>query len=132
MDPGSTPGTSTKYDMKNLKPIIIENSRIPVILSKFAPIEINAISLSGLVFCRGTLSDKLKRHETIHFQQQLELLIIPFYILYLVYFLLAYKKYRNGSVAYHAIPFEKEAYGKQLIFDYLSKRKRYNWLKYKL
>ena len=118
--------------MKNLKPIIIENSRIPALLSKIAPIEINAISLSGLVFCRGYASDKLRRHETIHFQQQLELLIIPFYILYLVYFLLAYKKYGSGNAAYHAIPFEKEAYGKQLMLDYLPKRKRYNWLKYKL
>ena len=56
-------------NLKNRKPYFIENSKIPVILSKVAPIEIWAISFGLWVWCRGEISDETKRHETIHFQQ---------------------------------------------------------------
>ena len=53
--------------MKNLKPIFIENSKIPVWLSKFAPITIGAIALFPFVFSRHSITEKTRTHETIHF-----------------------------------------------------------------
>ena len=56
-------------NIKNWKPKFIENSKIPVWLSKLAPIDIWAISFGVWVWCRGELSKTTRRHETIHFQQ---------------------------------------------------------------
>ena len=44
--------------MKNLKPIFIENSKLPVWLSKIAPIDVWAFSAGPFVVCRGKLSEK--------------------------------------------------------------------------
>ena len=66
--------------MKNLKPKFIENSLLPVWLSRVAPIDIWAINLGFWVWCRGELSEETKRHETIHFQQQMEILFVFFCI----------------------------------------------------
>ena len=69
--------------MKNWKPIFVENSRIPVWLSYLAPINIAAITLFFLVFSREKMSEVVKRHETIHFQQMLETGVVGFLVLYL-------------------------------------------------
>ena len=114
--------------MKNWKPFFIENSRVPVWLSYLAPINIGAITLFFLVFSRDEMSDEIKRHETIHFQQMLETFVIGFLALYLWDYLWGHIKYRNGRVAYLSIRAEQEAYGKAFLPDFLSKRKRYQWL----
>jgi len=116
--------------MKKWKPIFIENSKIPVLLSKIAPIEIGAISLAGLVFSRGYMSPVTKRHETIHFQQQLEMLFIPFFLLYGFFWLKAMIKHRDGKAAYYVNPFEKEAYINETDENYLQNRKRFAWKDY--
>ena len=67
--------------MKKWKPLMFENSKIPVWLSKIAPIEIWALSFFIFVFCRAKLNDVTKRHEIIHFQQQLELAFVGQWIL---------------------------------------------------
>ena len=58
--------------MRHWKPIFIEESKIPIFLSKIAPIEISAITLGFIVIARSKLDKQTKRHETIHFQQYLE------------------------------------------------------------
>lgn len=116
--------------MKKWKPIFIENSRVPVWLSKIAPIEIGAISLVGLVFSRGHMSPVTKRHETIHFQQQLEMLFIPFFLLYGLFWLNGMIRHRDGKAAYYVNPFEKEAYINECKEDYLANRKRFAWKDY--
>jgi len=116
--------------MKKWKPIFIENSRVPAWLSKIAPIEIGAISLAGLVFSRGFMSPVTKRHETIHFQQQLEMLIIPFFLLYGAFWLWGMWKHRDGEAAYYVNPFEREAYINECKEDYLANRKRFAWKDY--
>ena len=65
--------------MKHWKPLFIENSKIPVWLSYIAPIDISAITLGPIVISRDEMSEITKRHETIHYQQYLELsqLCIP-------------------------------------------------------
>ncbi len=116
--------------MKKLKPIFINNSKIPVWLSKLSPIDIWAISFGFWVWCRGELNKTTKRHETIHFQQQIEMLFFLHWITYGLFWLVGLIRYRNGAVAYKENPFEREAYYNERKHTYLEKRKRYAWIKY--
>ena len=115
--------------MKNWKPLFIENSSIPKILSYISPIEINAITLGPIVASRGEMSEATKRHETIHFQQFLELAFIGFIIIYYFDYLKNYLKYKDGKIAYIHIRAEIEAYENHHDENYLKTRKRYAWLK---
>jgi hypothetical protein len=72
----------------------------------------------------------LLNHEKIHLVQQKELLLIGFYILYVYYFFKLRKYFVNNTVAYRAIPFEKEAKLNEKDLDYLNSRKIYTWKKY--
>ena len=72
--------------------------------------------------------DRLINHERIHLQQQLELLILPFYIWYVLEYLIYRIKFKNHDKAYRAIRFEKEAYNNDSDLNYLQKRKLYNYL----
>ena len=118
--------------MRRLKPFFFENSRVPVLLSKLAPIEISAITLFCLVYSRGEISEKTKRHETIHFQQYLETLVVGFLLIYLYDYLYAAILKRKGFTrdAYLAIRFEQEAYDKDKDVNYLETRARFAWLSY--
>lgn len=62
-------------------------------------------------------------HERIHLRQQLELLILGFYIWYLVEFLFRLIKTRQWSRAYREISFEQEAYRHEHDLEYLKSRK---------
>ena len=117
---------------KNSKPIFLENSSIPKALSYIAPIEIGAITLGIFVFSKGKISKRTKNHETIHWQQYIDLFIVGFIFLYLFYWLLGWLKYKDREIAYHMIPFEQEAYANDLNGRYPATRKRYSWLKYKV
>lgn len=114
--------------MRNWKPIFIENSRIPVWLSKVAPIEIGAITLGIVVISRDTMSEVTKNHETIHFQQYLELLFVGFVLLYFWDWFVGLVIHRNGQVAYFSIRAEQEAYSNHEDMSYNQTRKRYAWL----
>ncbi len=111
-----------------MSPIFIENSIIPKVLSFFAPIEINAISIFPFVFSRGLMSDTTKRHETIHFQQQLETLVLGFYLIYFYDYLRARLKGKTGKDSYLSIRAEVEAYYNEMDVNYLKNRKRWGWL----
>jgi hypothetical protein len=69
----------------------------------------------------------LINHEKIHLQQQLELLILPFYLLYLVHYLINLIKFKNHDRAYRHIIFEREAYAHEQELAYLHRRKFWNW-----
>jgi len=119
--------------LKTLEPIYIENSKLPAFLSFFAPIDIWAISFFIFVWCRGELSDKTKRHETTHFQQQIELLFAGQWILYGLFWLIGMVKYKgDGKKSYYQNPFEQEAYDKDGDESYLATRKRWAWRHYKV
>lgn len=113
-----------------LKPIVFENSPIPVWLSKLAPIEINAFSAGPFIVCRGELSESTKQHETIHFHQQLELLFVFQWLLYALFCVIG--RFTTGSwkMAYYHNPFEMEAYTHADEKDYLKNRKFWAWTKY--
>lgn len=72
----------------------------------------------------------LINHELIHHKQQLELLIFPFYFLYLFNYLANLIKYKNHNEAYLNIIFEKEAYTNERDLNYLKTRKNFNWWEY--
>jgi cbb3-type cytochrome oxidase subunit 3 len=111
-----------------MQPIIIENSKIPTLLSIF--INISAITLFPFIISRDKMSDVTIRHEMIHIEQQKELLVIFFYILYVWYWLKGKVKGMSNDDAYMNIPFEQEAYRKMYEEDYLDKRKRHSWYQY--
>ena len=67
-------------------------------------------------------------HEKIHLRQQLELLILPFYIMYLIHYLINLIRYKNHHQAYMRIVFEKEAYKMDADLEYLNHRKFWSWL----
>lgn len=72
----------------------------------------------------------LIHHEKIHHRQQLELLIIPFYLLYLLNCLYNLLKYREHYKAYREIIFEREAFANDSDMDYLKKRPWYSFMRY--
>jgi hypothetical protein len=61
-------------------------------------------------------------HERIHLRQQLEMLIIPFFVWYIFEFCLRWIHYKNFDLAYRNISFEREAYANEKDLDYLTTR----------
>lgn len=121
--------------MKNWTPFLIFNDKFLDSISWF--FKIGGISIFPVIILREKYNLKspywkkkgnvIINHERIHFQQALELLVIPFYVLYLLEWVLKLPFY--GKKAYYNISFEKEAYSNELDLQYLGKRKRYNWVK---
>jgi hypothetical protein len=75
-----------------------------------------------IIVPKSTLIDEeLINHERIHLRQQLELLVIPFYIWYLI------AMYRKG---YYGISFEREAHLNDTDLSYLKRRKPWAFIKY--
>ena len=114
--------------MKNWKPIFVENSIVPRILSIVSPISIGAITLGFIVFGRRKINEKTRRHETIHFQQFLETLFIGFLILYFYDWIKGCITYRNAQTAYFMIRAEQEAFNNENDASYLERRKRWKWI----
>ncbi|MCW5517917.1 hypothetical protein [Muriicola sp. Z0-33] len=81
-------------------------------------------------------NDRLKEdailinHERIHLKQQIELLILPFYIIYVVEWLIRTLIYFDSYKAYQNISFEREAYRNEKNMDYLKERKPLSFFKY--
>ena len=85
-----------------------------------------------MLVCREgeKLSKDSIRHERIHTRQMLEMLVIPFYLWYVVEWIVRKFAGRTGIAAYYRISFECEAYDNMYQSDYLSKRKPYAWVPY--
>ena len=80
---------------------------------------------------KGKHSLKLMRHEYIHAMQQKEMLVIPFYIVYLLNYIFNLVYYRlDIKRAYRNICFEREAYENEYDANYLKYRKKWSWTKY--
>lgn len=96
-----------------------------VVSKKLVPIGHQAITLWPFVIVRSAdLKNNLKliNHEKIHIRQQLELLVVPFYLLYCLEFLIHLIVLRNWNKAYRRISFEKEAYQHESDLNYLNNR----------
>ena len=73
---------------------------------------------------------KFINHEKIHLRQQIELLILPFYVWYVIEFLVRLLIYKNRRKAYLNISFEQEAYKNEKDLGYLKKRSFWRFLRY--
>lgn len=69
-------------------------------------------------------------HERIHLRQQAELLVIPFYFVYLGEYIIRLIQYRNSQEAYRNISFEREAYRMEDDLYYLENRKLWSFIKF--
>lgn len=76
------------------------------------------------------LSRRLLIHERIHLRQQAELLVIPFYLLYLLEYLVRRLQTKTHYQAYRHISFEREAYENDKNPFYLEQRRTWSWLNY--
>ena len=97
-------------------PYIIYNKVIP--FGKY-----KGIALYPFIFIKKILKNKkvnkfILNHEKIHIQQQLELSIVFFYILYTYWWI---------TKGYSKIPFELEAHKNMYDLEYLKNRKKYSW-----
>lgn len=96
-------------------------------------LKINGIALFPFIFIRkpeDRENNILINHEKIHLRQQIELLVIFFYIFYLVEYYYWLFKFKNQDLAYRRISFEREAYANESDLHYLRKRKFWSFRKY--
>ena len=106
-----------------MKPLLIHTRHFP-------PRGYSAITLAPFVFYNvDTLPERTLRHETIHLYQQLFLLVVPFYVLYILFWLLGLLRYRNHGRAYRAIPFERSAYRLESRRDLRWSTMAFDWLR---
>jgi hypothetical protein len=69
-------------------------------------------------------------HERIHLKQQIEMLVLPFYIWYLLEFSIRLLQHSSVKKAYRAISFEKESYANEMDDAYLERRSFWHFLTY--
>jgi len=105
-----------------------------IFISKYiVPKGYTGIAIFPFVFLKSKQlkeNQVLINHEKIHLRQQLELLVIPFYIFYGTEFLVRLIQYKNWHTAYRNISFEREAYINEFDLNYLKQRSFWSFLKY--
>ncbi len=69
-------------------------------------------------------------HERIHLKQQLEMLIIFFFVWYFFEYFIRFMKYGDSYKAYSRISFEREAYANEKNLEYRQNRPFWNFLNY--
>lgn len=91
-----------------------------------------AMTIWPFIFIRKEYANKFgaktENHESIHGDQQKELLLIPFIIWYLIEWFI--KLFFYGHKAYYFISFECEAFKYESSYYYREHRRHYAWLKY--
>ena len=105
-----------------------------LIVSKYLiPKGFRGLTLFPFVILRDFLDKENKvllNHEKIHIRQQLELLILPFFLLYFLEYLIRLLQFKDQNKAYRNISFEREAYQNESNLDYLQTRSFWNFRKY--
>ena len=110
-------------------PIIKYNDNFLKNLSIF--MSIGGITLFPFIILREKYKNNPKniiRHESIHIKQQIEMLVIPFYVFYTLEWFI--KLFIFGTKAYQNLSFEREAKTNEGNPDYLKTRKFWAWVKY--
>lgn len=105
-----------------------------VIVAKYLiPKGFRGMTVFPFVILKYTLDAKNKvviNHERIHIRQQIELLVLPFFVWYFVEYAVRLLQYKDADLAYRNISFEREAYANEQRFDYLKNRPFFSFLKY--
>lgn len=76
------------------------------------------------------VNQRVVQHEKIHLRQQLELLLLPFFIWYALEFLYLWFHYFDKNKAYKNISFEREAYANEHDTLYLKYRSFWRFINY--
>ncbi len=85
----------------------------------------NGITIWPFVIARNKQLRKdavFLNHECIHLRQQVEMLVLPFYLWYSVEFIVRVFQYKDRHIAYRNISFEREAYANEKDLHYLKHR----------
>ncbi|MCB0463075.1 MAG: hypothetical protein R2816_00410 [Flavobacteriaceae bacterium] len=104
-----------------------------LIYKHIVPKGYSSITLFPFVFLKSAdlkQKETLLNHEKIHLRQQLELLVIPFFFIYIIEFSIRFIQYKNWDLAYRNISFEQEAYCNEHDNSYLKHRTFWRFLKY--
>ena len=105
-----------------------------LVVTKFlVPKGYRGMTVFPFVFVRERSSGDdvvLLNHERIHWRQQLELLVLPFFVWYGLDYLVKVIRYRDRQKAYRNIVFEREAYANEANLDYLKSRSFWRFMKY--
>ncbi len=111
-------------------PIVITSKFITKMLS--IVISVYAITLFPFIILSEEVDEYTMNHELIHFEQQKELFLVGFYVLYAYDFVKCMIKYKNKDTAYFMIRFEQEAYNYQNDLGYISDREKQAWKQYEV
>lgn len=105
-----------------------------VIVTKYLiPKGYNGLTLFPFVMIRNNFDKANKvliNHEKIHIRQQMQLLVLPFLIWYMLEFLFRWIQFRDKNKAYRNISFEREAYANEQNLNYLEEMQLWSFLKY--
>lgn len=105
-----------------------------VLVSKYlTPKGFRGLTFFPFVFLRyekDKQNEVLLNHERIHIRQQLELLVLPFFVWYGIEFLIRLFQYKKVNRAYKNISFEREAYANEKDLHYLKQRSFMFWFSY--
>ena len=105
--------------------------KYPVIIVPFLKVSGMALYPFILLHNKADLQNKvLINHEKIHLKQAEELLIVPFYIAYLLNYLVNLVVYRDHNKAYLNIVFEREAYTNECNLMHTRQRGFWFWRVY--
>ena len=108
--------------MDSMAPFLIHTRRFP-------PRNYHAITIFPFIFYNGMKLDESEmRHEMVHLRQQIALVILPFYLLYLLFWLSNLVRYRDKDLAYRNIPFERSAYCLENQQSVTPLRQSFHWL----
>ena len=102
-------------------PIFIENCNY---LGK----DVNAMTVGPFVFCKPGVEETTRNHEKIHYQQNIETIFIGMIFIYTYDYIKALISGKDSYDAYMSTRAEIEAYDNENNLEYLSQRKRYQWI----
>ena len=90
----------------------------------------SAMTIFPFIIYTGKMPAWLRNHERVHLAQQVELLLVFFYLWYFMEFLIHFVTLGSRKKAYRRISFEREAYVNDDNLEYLNVRKPFSFIKY--
>ena len=107
-----------------MRPLMIHTKHFP-------PRKFHAITLFPVIFYNEKpMTEQDIRHETVHLWQQALLLVVPFYLLYALFWLWGILRYHDNQTAYRNIPFERSAYALEKEENVSPLKQAFDWVHY--
>ncbi|MDR6966946.1 hypothetical protein J2X31_000946 [Flavobacterium arsenatis] len=105
-----------------------------VIVTKYLiPKGYNGLTLFPFIMVRNDFDKANKvliNHEKIHIKQQMQLLVFPFLIWYMIEFLFRWFQFKDRNKAYRNISFEREAYANEQNLNYINEMRFWSFHNY--